>query len=86
MNKEINLSPETREALQGALICRNRRKAEKANKKIRKALIDSGMYQWQLADLIGCSAWSLSAKLRHELPEEEQQHILQLIKDEAERL
>lgn len=51
----------------------------KVNRKIREAMKDSGMYYWQLADLMRISNWTLSVKLRHELPEEEQKRILSLI-------
>ncbi len=51
----------------------------KVNQKIREAMKDSGMYYWQLADLMRISNWTLSVKLRHELPEEEQKRILSLI-------
>ena len=58
----------------------------KANQKIREAMKESGFLYWKLADLIGCSNWTLSVKLRHELPEAEQERILQLIRMESERL
>lgn len=51
------------------------------NKKIRAALVAYGMKYWELADLLGIHPATLSAKLRHELPEEEQAEILKKIKD-----
>lgn len=46
------------------------------NKKIRAALAAAGMKYWELADLLGIHPATLSAKLRHELPEKEQQEII----------
>ena len=46
---------------------------------IRRALFDAGMRQWQLAELLGITEFTLSRKLRHELPEEEQIRIVNLI-------
>lgn len=58
----------------------------KANQKIREAMKESGFLYWKLADLIGINTSTLSVWLRHEMPEEKQQHILQLIRAESERL
>lgn len=40
---------------------------EKANQNIRKQIKELGIYQWQLADVVGISANNLSAWMRHEL-------------------
>lgn len=56
-----------------------------ANKKIKDALERSGLMKWELADLMNISPNYLSVKLRHELPEDEQQGILKMINAEAER-
>lgn len=50
------------------------------NSIIRRALFDAGMKQWQLAELMGITEFTLSRKLRHELPEEEQTRIVNLIR------
>lgn len=50
------------------------------NLKIRKALGESMMKQWELADLLGISENTLTRRLRKELPEEEQQRIISIIK------
>ena len=50
------------------------------NKKIRNTLIAYGMKQWELADLLGMHPVTLTRKLRHELPEEEQEEIVNKIK------
>ena len=49
------------------------------NEMIRKALKDSGMKQWELAEMLGISEFTLSRKLRNELPQEEKDRILNLI-------
>ena len=49
------------------------------NEMIRKALKDSGMKQWELAEMLGISEFTLSRKLRNELPQEEKERILNLI-------
>lgn len=54
------------------------------NIKIRKALSDANMKHWQLADLLGVSEGRLSVKLRHELPHEEQEKILTIIRESKE--
>lgn len=49
------------------------------NMKIRKALMDAGMKNYQLAELMGISEFTLSRRLRNELPEAEQERIIALI-------
>lgn len=51
------------------------------NQKIRTALADYGLKHWELADLLGIHPVTLSVKLRHELPEKEQEEIIEKIKD-----
>lgn len=51
------------------------------NMKIRNALKDAGMKHWELAELMGISHYTLSVRLRKELPEEEQDRIIKLIHD-----
>lgn len=53
------------------------------NQKIRTALSACGMKYWELADMLGIHPATLSAKLRHELPEEEQDEIVAKIKAAA---
>ncbi|KAB3534411.1 hypothetical protein F8154_08885 [Alkaliphilus pronyensis] len=52
------------------------------NNEIRKALSDANMKQWQLAELLGITEWTLSRKLRKELPEDKKEEILDLINKE----
>lgn len=51
---------------------------------IREALKKSGMKHWELADLMGISPYTLSVRLRHELPDEEQKRIVALIMEQSE--
>lgn len=55
------------------------------NKVIRETLKENKMYLWQLADLLGVSEPTMVRRLRHELPEEEQKRIVELIKSEVEK-
>lgn len=50
------------------------------NRKIREALEKAKMKQWQLADLMHIREEALCRKLRYELPAEEQEQIVKLIK------
>lgn len=86
MNKEMKLDPETREALRNALGNKRRRHFPRANIRIREAMTESGLRYWQLADLIGIGNSTLTIWMRHEMPEEKQEMIIQLIKAESERL
>lgn len=52
----------------------------KTNKRIRIAMAESGIKQWELARLLGMSESVLSRRLRDELPEDEQDRIVELIK------
>lgn len=50
-----------------------------SNVEIKATLKQAHMAQWQLADLLGITEWTLSRKLRKELSEEEKESIIQLI-------
>ena len=50
-----------------------------ANIKVRVKMYETGLKQWELAKLMGVSESVLSRKLRDELPEEEQEKIIELI-------
>ena len=58
-------------------------KREQTNMPIRRALAETGLYRWQLADLLGCSVETVQRMLRHELTEAESQRIVNLIKKNA---
>ena len=53
----------------------------KRNKEIREVLKQTGLKQWYLAELMGVSEQTLCRRLRVELPEEEKQCILQIIRE-----
>lgn len=51
------------------------------NKEIRTALRLSDVTQWQVADELGVSDVTICRWLRHELPDEKKNQILQAIED-----
>ena len=55
------------------------------NKKIRKALFEAGMKQYQLAELMGVSEGRVSTMLRNELPAEKQKEIVSIIRQHEAR-
>lgn len=50
------------------------------NKKIRDTIKDRGLRQWQVADALGVSEATFVRRMRYELPPEEREHVLQIIK------
>lgn len=50
------------------------------NLEIRNALKKKRMYNYELAELLGITEFTLSRKLRKELPDEEKKKILEIIK------
>lgn len=50
-----------------------------ANIEIRNALKKKRMFNYELAELLGVTEWTLSRKLRKELPPDEKQKILDII-------
>ena len=54
------------------------------NEEIRTALKEAGLKQWELADMMDISEFTLSRKLRSELPEDMKQHLLELIHEHQE--
>lgn len=58
---------------------------DKANRKIREAMNESGLPYWVLADLLKVHRCTLSEWMRHEMPEDKQTVILKLIEEEAKR-
>ena len=54
---------------------------EKANQRIREALKEAGLRQWELAKLMGMGETTIVRYLREELPEEEQDKIIDLIRN-----
>ena len=56
----------------------------KTNEKIRTALRERKMYQWELAERLGVSEPTLTRWLRHELPEDKQNQIVSIIREEED--
>lgn len=57
----------------------------RVNDLIYKAKEKAGLKQWQVAELAGYREEQFSRLLRHELPEEEQKRIVQLIETHARK-
>lgn len=60
----------------------------RANQTIRDTAKAHGVRLWQVAEVYGCNDGNFSRKLRRELPEDEQQRIIGIIKSlskEAEK-
>lgn len=57
------------------------RKKNKTNQRVREALREAGLFQWELAILMGVSEATIVRYLREELPEEEQDKIIDLIRN-----
>ena len=55
------------------------------NKKIKDCLMLHGVRQWELAKLLNVSEFTLSRKLRNELPEDEQKKICEIIERETKK-
>ena len=55
------------------------------NQKVKAALAEAGLRQWQLARLMGIHEVTLSHRMRDELPEEEQERLVKLIRDHANK-
>jgi hypothetical protein len=55
----------------------------KANMRIRTAANQYGVMLWEIAERIGINDSNFSRKLRRELPEDDQQKIIEVIKDIA---
>ena len=52
----------------------------RSNEEIRRAIGAAGLKQYQVASALGMLDGNFSRKLRHELPQKEKEHILQVIK------
>lgn len=61
-----------------------RKSNDTVNLMIKRTLAETGMYRWQLADLLGCSVETVQRRLRHELPESEQRRICEMIRSAAD--
>lgn len=54
---------------------------ERKNLDIRKAVEESGLYLWQIADFLGMCDGTFSRKLRKELSIDEKQKIFHIIEE-----
>lgn len=59
--------------------------SERNNIIIRTALFETGMKQWELAELLGCSEYTLCRKLRHEMDEAKQIEIAEKIREATKK-
>lgn len=57
-----------------------RKMKDTKNNVIREALIEAGIRQWELANMMGISEYTLCKRLRKEVTEEERAKMLSLIK------
>lgn len=57
-----------------------RKNNDTVNLMIKRTLAETGMYRWELADVLGCSVETVQRRLRHELPQDEQHRICELIR------
>jgi predicted XRE-type DNA-binding protein len=55
--------------------------AMQANKDVRAEIKTAGVKYWQIADVLGMADGNFSRRLRKELPDDEKQKILNIIKD-----
>lgn len=51
-----------------------------ANEVVKNALKNAGMKQWELAELLEISEYTLCRKLRRELSDSDKEHVLTVIK------
>lgn len=51
-----------------------------ANELIKTAMKDLGVYRWQLADMLGVSEMTVYRMLRHEMSDEEQNKVIEMLK------
>lgn len=52
-----------------------------ANKQLKIAMLKNEIRQWQVARRLGMTEFSLSRKLRQELPEPERERLMEIIEE-----
>lgn len=57
---------------------------ERANKDVRQRAKEAGVFQYQIAEALGMSEYTIIRKLRKELPQDEKARIFQIIDRLAE--
>lgn len=50
-----------------------------SNERIRTAITQNNLHNWEVADALGVHESTFCKRLRHELPEAEQEHVLDII-------
>lgn len=65
------------------LFMKSQRKGEKFmnNMKVRNVIKEKRLFYYEVAEMLGISEFTLSRKLRKELPQEEQEKIISVIDD-----
>lgn len=56
------------------------------NREVRLTAAGAGVRLWQIAEVLGIADYTLSRRLRRELPAEEKQKILKIIEDLAQEV
>ena len=56
------------------------------NREVRLTAAGAGVRLWQIAEVLGIADYTLSRRLRRELPAEEKQKILEIIEDLAQEV
>lgn len=56
------------------------------NREVRLTAAGAGVRLWQIAEVLGIADYTLSRRLRRELPTEEKQKILKIIEDLAQEV
>lgn len=56
------------------------------NREVRLTAAGTGVRLWQIAEVLGIADYTLSRRLRRELPSEEKQKILKIIEDLAQEV
>jgi len=60
-------------------------KKNKSNQRVREALKEADLFQWELAILMGVSEATLQKRLRVEMPKAEQDKIIDLIRNHTKK-
>ena len=56
------------------------------NREVRLTAAGAGVRLWQIAEVLGIADYTLSRRLRRELPAEEKQKILEIIEELAQEV
>lgn len=50
------------------------------NEEVKKMMKEKGLFQWQVAEMLGISEWQFSRYLRHELTSNKKSAVIEAIK------